>query len=125
METKIILNFLKDLSENNSLEWMKANKKYYEQAKMECENIIMEIINGINTFDNSIKNLSPKDLMFRLNKDTRFSNDKSPYNPSFRFHISKNGKLPIPVGYFVNIKPNYIFWAAVYLRQCLRKRQKA
>jgi uncharacterized protein (TIGR02453 family) len=109
VDAKLILNFLQDLNENNSLEWMKDNKKYYEQAKMECENLIQKLINGIETFDNSIKNLLPKDLMFRLNKDTRFSNDKSPYNPSFRAHISKNGKLPIPVGYYINIKPNNIF----------------
>lgn len=88
---------------------MKTNKKYYEQAKSECEDLVMELMNGIKTFDNSIKILPPKDLMFRLNKDTRFSIDKSPYNPSFRVHISKGGKLPVPVGYFVHIKPNYTF----------------
>jgi uncharacterized protein (TIGR02453 family) len=109
MDTKIVYNFLQDLNANNSLDWMKTNKKYYEQAKMECENLIQELINGIKTFDGGIKDLLPKDLMFRLNKDTRFSNDKSPYNPSFRAHISKYGKLPIPVGYFINIRPNNIF----------------
>jgi uncharacterized protein (TIGR02453 family) len=109
MDTKIIYNFLQELSKNNSLDWMKNNKKYYEQAKTECEILIGEIMNGINTFDNSVKGLLSKDLMFRLNKDTRFSNDKSPYNPSFRAHISKYGKLPIPVGYYINIKPNNIF----------------
>jgi uncharacterized protein (TIGR02453 family) len=109
MDTKIIYNFLQDLNDNNSLDWMKTNKKYYERAKMECEILIQELINEIKTFDGSIKDLFPKDLMFRLNKDTRFSNDKSPYNPSFRAHISKYGKLPIPVGYYINIKPNNIF----------------
>jgi uncharacterized protein (TIGR02453 family) len=109
MDTKVIYTFLQDLSGNNSLDWMKTNKKYYEQAKMEFENLIRELINGIKTFDSSIKDLLPKDLIFRLNKDTRFSNDKSPYNPSFRAHITKYGKLPIPVGYYINIRPNNIF----------------
>jgi uncharacterized protein (TIGR02453 family) len=109
MDTKIIYKFLQDLNKNNSLEWMKDNKQYYEQAKNECENLIMEIQNGIKTFDNSIKIRPPKDYMFRLNKDTRFSSDKSPYNPSFRAHISTAGKLPIPVGYFISIKPNNTF----------------
>lgn len=44
-------------------------------------------------------------MIFRLNKDTRFSKDKSPYNPTFRAHISSAGKLPIPVGYYVSIEP--------------------
>ena len=38
-------------------------------------------------------------------RDTRFSHDKSPYNPAFRAHISSMGKLPIPVGYYLMIKP--------------------
>ncbi|MDR1389504.1 MAG: DUF2461 domain-containing protein, partial [Treponema sp.] len=70
MDTKIIYNFLQDLNDNNSLDWMKTNKKYYEQAKMECEILIQELLNEIKTFDGSIKDLFPKDLMFRLNKDT-------------------------------------------------------
>jgi uncharacterized protein (TIGR02453 family) len=109
MDTKIILSFLQDLNRNNSLDWMKENKKYYEQAKMEYESLILELMDSIKAFDNSITNLPPKDLMLRLNRDIRFSNDKSPYNPSFRAHISKSGRLPIPVGYFISVKPNNTF----------------
>jgi uncharacterized protein (TIGR02453 family) len=109
MDTKVIFNFLKDLEANNLLEWMKANKNIYEQAKMECEILIHELINRISSFDNSVRNLVPKDLIWRLNRDTRFSNDKSPYNPSFRAHISTAGRNPIPAGYYLNIKPGKIF----------------
>ena len=38
-------------------------------------------------------------------RDTRFSHDKSPYNPAFRAHIGPKGKLPVPVGYYLMIKP--------------------
>ena len=38
-------------------------------------------------------------------RDTRFSNDKSPYNPAFRAHIASKGKLPVPVGYYLMVKP--------------------
>jgi uncharacterized protein (TIGR02453 family) len=47
----------------------------------------------------------PKDLTFKLVRDTRFSHDKSPYNPTFRAHISSAGKLPVPVGYYVSVRP--------------------
>jgi uncharacterized protein (TIGR02453 family) len=109
MDTKVIFNFLKDLEANNSLDWMKANKNIYEQAKMECETLIQELINRISLFDNSVKNLVPKDLIWRLNRDTRFSNNKSPYNPSFRAHISTAGRNPIPAGYYLNIKTGNVF----------------
>jgi len=108
MDTKLIYSFLTELSQNNTFDWMKNNKRTYEQAKIEFESLLAEIINGIYNFDKTIKNMSPKDLIFKLNRDTRYSHDKSPYNPSFRVHIAKNGKLPIPVGYFISIKPKKI-----------------
>lgn len=60
---------------------------------------------GIGEFDDQILHNVPKELTFKLVRDTRFSHDKSPYNPSFRAHISSKGKLPIPVGYYIMIKP--------------------
>lgn len=72
-----------------------------------------QLIYGIGEFDNSVLHNIPKELTFKLVRDTRFSHDKSPYNPSFRAHISSMGKLPIPVGYYIMIKPNgdkiYVF----------------
>ena len=109
MDNKLIFTFLKDLRANNSLDWMKNNKAYYEQAKHTCENVVFELINGIRTFDHSIMAVPPKELMFKLNRDTRFSRDKSPYNPSFRAHISKAGKQPIPTGYYISIQPGGTF----------------
>lgn len=67
--------------------------------------MIQRLIDGIGTFDNSVVGNIPKELTFKLVRDTRFSHDKSPYNPSFRAHISSMGKLPIPVGYYIMIKP--------------------
>ena len=49
--------------------------------------------------------LFPYTTLFRSVRDTRFSHDKSPYNPAFRAHISSMGKLPIPVGYYLMLKP--------------------
>ena len=105
MNNKVILEFLTRLQEHNSLEWMQDNKKFYQEAKGEFESLIGEMILRISAFDDSVAWLSPKDLVFRLNRDTRFSKDKSPYNPSFRAHISAAGRLPIPAGYFICIKP--------------------
>ena len=59
----------------------------------------------IGKYDSSILHNDPKTLTFKLVRDTRFSHDKSPYNPAFRAHISSAGKLPVPVGYYLMIKP--------------------
>ena len=65
MDTKLIYDFLKDLNKNNSLDWMKNNKKYYETAKNEFETLLFEIINGIYSFDKSIGQIPPKELIFK------------------------------------------------------------
>jgi len=106
MNTKIILNYLSELSLNNYRDWYHAHKKEYKEANKQFEKLIQELIYGIGAFDPSVLKNIPKELTFKLVRDTRFSHDKSPYNPSFRAHISSMGKLPIPVGYYIMIKPN-------------------
>ncbi len=109
MATEEILAFLTQLEENNTLEYMKANKSAYNMAKAIFEEFLQKLIDSIAIFDESVRFLQPRDLIFRLNRDTRFSKDKSPYNPSFRAHISSAGRTPIPAGYYINIRPGCCF----------------
>ncbi len=105
MNTQLILDYLTALSEHNEREWYHAHKAEYKEANAEFESLLQELILRIGTFDSSILCNQPKDLTFKLVRDTRFSHDKSPYNPAFRAHISSKGKLPVPVGYYLMIKP--------------------
>ena len=105
MDTHKILTYLEHLSENNNWEWYHAHKQEYKEANEEFEALIQELIVGIGAFDTSVLHNVPKDLTFKLVRDTRFSHDKSPYNPAFRAHISAKGKLPVPVGYYLMIRP--------------------
>lgn len=102
---KTILNYLSDLENNNNREWYHAHKDEHKIASKKFENLVQDFILEIGKTDNSILHNIPKELTFRLARDLRFSMDKSPYNPSFRAHISSKGKLFIPVGYFIFIKP--------------------
>lgn len=105
MNTRIILDYLKNLSENNNREWYHAHKAEYKEANARFEALVQELILQIGKFDSSILPREAKELTFKLVRDTRFSNDKSPYNPAFRAHIGPRGKLPVPVGYYLVIKP--------------------
>lgn len=109
MNTAIMLKFLAELDANNSLEWMRCHKEQYLDAKNEFIQLIQELIFSIYEFDPSVIHLRAEDLIFRLNKDTRFSKDTTPYNASFRAHISSAGKKPIPAGYYISIKPSSSF----------------
>ncbi|NBH70869.1 DUF2461 domain-containing protein [Clostridiaceae bacterium] len=105
MNTQVIVDYLSALSMNNNREWYHANKEDYKKANAEFEKLLQALIFEISKFDSSILHSNPKDLTFKIVRDTRFSHDKSPYNPAFRAHISPKGKLPVPVGYYLMIKP--------------------
>ena len=105
MDTSLILNYLTDLSQHNDREWYHAHKAEYKEANIQFEALVQELILRIRNFDNHILHMEAKDLTFKLVRDTRFSHDKSPYNPAFRAHIGPKGKLPVPVGYYLMIKP--------------------
>lgn len=104
--SKNIIKYLSELEMNNEREWYHAHKDELRAANTDFENIIASLIAKISEFDPSVVGHEPKSLTFKLVRDTRFSNDKSPYNPTFRCHISSKGKLPIPVGYFIYISPD-------------------
>ena len=112
MTTDNILQYLIDIRENNEREWYHSHKKEYQQAQKDFEELLQEFILRISEFDNSVADKNPHDLTFKIVRDTRFSHDKSPYNPSFRAHIGPLGKQPIPVGYYIMIKPGSSFLGA-------------
>ncbi|WP_304962940.1 DUF2461 domain-containing protein, partial [Thomasclavelia cocleata] len=101
-----IYNYLIELENNNNRDWYHENKELRIEVNKEFENIIQELINQIGIFDSSILDLKPKDLTFKQVRDTRFSHDKSPYNPVLRAHLGPKGKLPISVGYYLFIGAN-------------------
>lgn len=105
MDTQTILSYLKNLNEHNDREWYHAHKTEYKEASALFETLVQELILQIGKFDGNILPREAKELTFKLVRDTRFSHDKSPYNPAFRAHIGPEGKLPVPVGYYLMIKP--------------------
>lgn len=106
MNIELILPYLSQLSQNNNREWYHGHKEDYRAANAQFEALVGELMLDVCTFESSVPYCQPKELTFKLVRDTRFSHDKSPYNPAFRAHISAKGKLPIPVGYYIMIKPD-------------------
>jgi uncharacterized protein (TIGR02453 family) len=109
MNTAIILDYLKLLKENNSRDWFHANKDLYTSAKSSFEQIVDILIRGVYSFDQSIGFPEPKDCMFRINRDIRFSADKSPYKTNFGSFITKGGKNAGKAGYYFHLEPGECF----------------
>jgi len=101
--------FLKNLKKNNKKEWFDINRGKYESAKKDVENLSAEIIKRLSTIDESIAHLQPKDCMFRINRDVRFSKDKSPYKTNMGVYFSKGGKKGNTAGYYFHLEPGQCF----------------
>lgn len=106
IDNQMIYDYLVALENNNNRQWFNENKEMRDQANREFEKLIQELIFKIGEFDEQVLDLNPRDLTFKQVRDTRFSHDKSPYNPVFRAHIGPAGKLPIPVGYYLFVGSN-------------------
>ena len=104
------IKFLKDLKKNNNREWFEKNRKSYETAKEDFRSFIQTVIDQHSRNDKSIKNLAAKDCLFRINRDIRFSKDKSPYKPNFGASINKGGrKAWDSAGYYFHLEPGASF----------------
>jgi uncharacterized protein (TIGR02453 family) len=115
METikKTTLSFLSELNKNNNREWFKKNESSYKDAKYNFESFVQEVINEIIDFDPIMKGIEVKSCVFRINRDIRFSNDKSPYKTNFGAFIVRGGKKNGDkfAGYYVHIEPGKSFIA--------------
>lgn len=103
------IKFLKDLKKNNNKPWFDANRAKYEDAKKDFAAFIQSIIDKHSKKDGTIKELKAKDCMFRINRDIRFSKDKSPYKTNFGASINRGGKKSLYAGYYFHLEPGESF----------------
>lgn len=104
------IKFLKDLKKNNNKPWFDKNRKVYETAKADFACFIQAVIAQHSKKDASIKNILAKDCLFRINRDVRFSKDKSPYKSNFGASINKGGrKAEHSAGYYFHLEPGNSF----------------
>jgi uncharacterized protein (TIGR02453 family) len=99
------LKFLSALKKNNHKPWFDANRKAYEAAKADFAALVDAIIADTAKFDPSIAHLKAKDCMFRINRDVRFSKDKSPYKTNMGASFNKGGKKIAGAGYYFHCEP--------------------
>ncbi len=105
------LKFLKDLKKNNNKPWFDANRKQYELAKEDFLLLTEKLITDIAVFDPSFAFLKAKECTFRINRDVRFSKDKSPYKNNIAGYFNRNGKKGAGAGYYLHIEPGKSFAA--------------
>lgn len=99
------LQFLSDIKNNNHKEWFEANRKRYELAREDFAELIEDLIAKHSRKDASLASLTVKDCTFRINRDIRFSKDKSPYKTNFGASLNKSKKKGHFAGYYFHLEP--------------------
>ena len=97
--------FLRELAANNNKAWMDANRPRYRYYRGPFEAFVEELIDAISAFDPSVAGLTAKDCTYRMNRDIRFSADKSPYKTHFSAFIAPRGKNSGLAGYYLHLEP--------------------
>lgn len=114
MLTASTIKFLKGLKKNNSKEWFDANRKAYDAAKEEYLEFVTEVLGKMKAIDPTLMELQPKQCVFRINRDVRFSANKDPYKTNFGASFSKGGKKINCAGYYFHLEPGACFIGGGY-----------
>ena len=101
---KPTLAFLGDLERNNNKAWFDKNRARYDEARGRFEDFVQALIVEIGAFEN-LTGVTPKDSIFRINRDIRFSKDKSPYKTHMAAAIAPGGRKSGTMGYYLHIGP--------------------
>lgn len=100
-----IIQFLRELSQNNNREWFQENKGRYEVLRKVFVDEVQQLINRIALFDPQVAGLEAKDCLFRIYRDLRFSPDKTPYKAHFSAYMAQGGRSSERAGYYFHLEP--------------------
>ncbi|KAJ9151345.1 Glycoside hydrolase family 92 protein [Pleurostoma richardsiae] len=106
---KNTLLFLKDLKANNKRDWLKGHDNEYRRSLKDFESFVETLTEKIIEADGTIPELPLKDVIFRIYRDIRFSNDPTPYKPHYGAAWSRTGRKGPYACYYVHVEPGKCF----------------
>ncbi|MFV8336233.1 DUF2461 domain-containing protein [Flavobacterium sp. RSP29] len=111
MLSKDTLQFLDDLKANNNRDWFLENKKRYEAVKKDYQQLVGDFLDAMKPLDPSLEMLEVKNCTFRINRDIRFSKDKTPYKSHLGVWLSSGAKGMNRSGYYLHLEKGASFIA--------------
>jgi uncharacterized protein (TIGR02453 family) len=99
-----VLIFTDALRQNNNREWFKAHRQEYDLARAHFENFVAALIDELGRIE-PLGDIRPSDCIFRLNRDLRFTRDKTPYKPYVSAYVAPGGRRSRRMGLYVHIEP--------------------
>lgn len=105
MSFEITLNFLEAVKENNNTTWLHTYRDLYQQERQRFSDFIQNVLDQIIPLNIAFEELTPKDCIFRFNKDIRFSKDKHPYKEFFAAVIAEGWRKSQLPCIYIHIQP--------------------
>lgn len=106
----LILNFLTQLRRHNTREWMAAHQTEYKKVIAERNETAERFIAAISTIDPAVAGFPIEKCVYRLMRDTRFSEDKTPYKTHIGIFVCPPlGKKSLMSGYYLHLEPGASF----------------
>jgi len=115
--SEAFIQFFANLSQNNHKDWFSENRSIYEkEVKQPFNKFIAVLIESIRDYEPELIQ-KPSDVIFRINRDIRFSKDKTPYKTHVGAYISSRGKKdPSWPGLYVQLSNEHVMIASgVYM----------
>ena len=100
-----LFSFLDELKENNNKEWFDANRNRYKELRQHFIHYVSLLIHELSLLDPGLGTPDPSKSVFRINRDIRFSKDKSPYKTNMGAFITPGGKNASLPGYYFHVEP--------------------
>ncbi|MEO8960474.1 MAG: DUF2461 domain-containing protein, partial [Ginsengibacter sp.] len=85
--------------------WFDQNREKYIAVKTEFGLFVAALLQKMSLVDNDLKELEPKQCTFRINRDIRFSKNKTPYKIGLGASLNREGKKSIYAGYYFHLQP--------------------
>jgi uncharacterized protein (TIGR02453 family) len=99
------LSFLDELNKNNNKAWFDSHRPAYENARQAFERLIDTLIDELRVPD-KLEGLTARDCIFRINRDLRFTKDKTPYKINLAAVVGPGGRKAFVKGYYISIEPH-------------------
>jgi uncharacterized protein (TIGR02453 family) len=107
-QLQVTLDFLRKLAKHNNKTWFDAHRADYEQAKAHFEALLEDLVMRFDPIE-SLHGMTPRDFMYRINRDVRFSADKSPYKTNFAAVLGRAGRKSMRSAYYLHVQPGESF----------------
>jgi uncharacterized protein (TIGR02453 family) len=99
-----VLDFLRQLKQNNNKPWMDAHRADYQRARKLYTAFIADLLQRAQQFEPALISLSPSDVMYRINKNDRFQQSDEPYKNHMGAGLKRDGRQSPWAGYFVALE---------------------